>query len=651
MNKIKLTQALWARMTAFFLLVFLTLGIILAAATVVAAAEDNWYFKEPDFYESWLCREPVYRELEVTAMYYRGGYLDHYLADKENGNYLFVLRDNFGTTFVDTWKNAPARRVISGYSIGTYTSYLDQETGETEYREVVADVYVRSPLLQTDEYYALQQLFLFLYHARYAVIIAEIVMLIAAFALFVFLMCSAGHKPGEERCVLIRQDKVPFDLYTVLLIGAGAIWGAALYDGYYSTVVIRFFAVVCSVIFYSILVYAFCMTLAARLKVGKWWQNTVIYRFFRMLFRFIKGVIRGISLTWRVVIVYGIFIFANMIAILLLSSQGSFLGFLIFMTLDLGMLSLLCIVTLQMKTLQKGGEALANGELDHKVNTTNLYYDFKKHGENLNRINEGITKAVNARMKSERFKTELITNVSHDIKTPLTSIINYIDLLKKENLEGTKASEYIEVLERQSAKLKKLTEDIIEASKASAGVITVNAVRTDAVELLNQSLGEYGERLENSQIVAVVNAPEAGAYIHADGRLLWRVFDNILQNICKYAMPGTRAYFDVALAEGMVEITSKNISASELNISAEELMERFIRGDTSRGSEGSGLGISIAKSLTELQGGTFDIQLDGDLFKVVLRFPEYREPAPKSDTAEPADTEGALVKLETRQLH
>ncbi len=623
MARTKLTHALWARITAFFLLVVMTAGVIGCAGTVILAAQGNWYFKEPDYYKSGLCQDTIYRELRYTSSYYENGYLDEYLEQQEEGNYLFVIRDNYGNVFADTLKDAAAERVVSGYTVNTYT-YTDPETGESSQREVVIDAYLRSPLLPVDEYYVFSQLFTFLYGARYGVIVAGLTMLIAAFALFVFLMCSAGHKPGEENCVLIRQDRIPFDLYLTISIFLGAIWGSFVSDAFYSTAVTNFFAVVLSILFYSVLVYAFCMTLAARLKVGKWWQNTVIYRFFRFLYRLLRRIILGMSLTWRVVIAYSFFVLLNTIAVLLLSGNGSFMGFLVFMTLDLGVLALLCIITIQMKTLQKGGEALANGELDHKVNTVNLYYDFKRHGENLNRINEGITKAVDARMKSERFKTELITNVSHDIKTPLTSIINYIDLLKKEPLEGTKAEQYIEVLERQSAKLKKLTEDIIEASKASAGVITVNAERTDVVELLNQSLGEYGERLERSDVTAVLNAPETGAYINADGRLLWRVFDNILQNICKYALPGTRAYFDVTASDGMIEIVSKNISASALNISAEELMERFIRGDSSRGSEGSGLGISIAKSLTELQGGTFTIQLDGDLFKVVLAFPEWK---------------------------
>lgn len=648
MGRIKLTQALWARITAFFLLVILTAGVIGCAVTVLIAAEDNWYYKEPDFYESWICQDSVIREVSYTEAYYRSGYFETYLEEIADGNYFFVIRDDYGTVFEDTRGDASAEKVLSGYFLDTYL-YEDADTGESEQREIVLDAYLRTPLQPVDAFYSLEQFVGFLYGIRYTAIVAGVTMLIVSFALFVFLMCSAGHRPGTERCELIRQDKIPFDLYLAILICVGCIWGAAVSDAIYSTAIVRIVAVSLSILFYAILVYAFCMTLAARLKVGKWWRNTVIYRFFRMIFRFIRKIVLGISLTWRVVIAYCIFVLVNMVAVLLLSGQGSFMGFLIFMTLDLGVLALLCIITIQMKTLQKGGEALANGDLDHKIKTENLYYDFKKHGEDLNRINEGITKAVNERMKSERFKTELITNVSHDIKTPLTSIINYIDLLKKENLEETKAAAYIEVLERQSAKLKKLTEDIIEASKASAGVIAVNAERTDVVELLNQSLGEYGERLEKSRITAVVGAPETGAYIHADGRLLWRVFDNILQNICKYAMPGTRAYFDITVHGGMVEITAKNISASELNISAEALMERFIRGDSSRGSEGSGLGISIAKSLTELQGGVFDIQLDGDLFKVILRFPVYAEPERLDPEAEPGSD--VTVSIEKQASH
>ena len=229
-------------------------------------------------------------------------------------------------------------------------------------------------------------------------------------------------------------------------------------------------------------------------------------------------------------------------------------------------------------------------------------------------------------MKSERMRTELITNVSHDIKTPLTSIINYVDLLKKEGVDSENAPEYLEVIDRQSARLRKLTEDLIEASKASTGNITVNAERTDVNVLLSQANGEYQSKLAARDITTVLSLSETSLFILADGRLLWRVFDNLLGNINKYAQSGTRVYLSSEHdRDGKVRITFRNISHAPLNISGDELMERFVRGDASRNTEGSGLGLSIARSLVELQGGTFDIEIDGDLFKAILTFPSCEE--------------------------
>ena len=236
-----------------------------------------------------------------------------------------------------------------------------------------------------------------------------------------------------------------------------------------------------------------------------------------------------------------------------------------------------------------------------------------------------MTRAVEERIKSERLKTELITNVSHDIKTPLTSILNYVDLLKKEPAASETASEYIAVLDRQARRLKKLTEDVLEASKAATGNIKVELGRTDAVELLGQCLAEYVERFQTANLTAVMQTPGEPAFILADGRLLWRVFDNLLGNIAKYAQPGTRVYAGVTWEGKEVVIALKNISRDALNISEEELMERFVRGDSARTSEGSGLGLSIARSLTELQGGHFGISIDCDLFKAELRFAAVEE--------------------------
>ena len=227
-------------------------------------------------------------------------------------------------------------------------------------------------------------------------------------------------------------------------------------------------------------------------------------------------------------------------------------------------------------------------------------------------------------MKAEHLKTELITNVSHDIKTPLTSIVNYIDLLEKEDIQPEKAKEYVDVLNRQAARLKKLTEDLVEASKASSGSLPVHLAPTDVNVLLSQLAGDYIEKLEGAQLEPIFHPAPSQPVIQADGQLLSRVLGNLFSNICKYAMPGTRVYFESTADEKTVSLTFKNISKYELNIPAEELMARFVRGDRARHTEGSGLGLSIAQSLTELQGGTFRIEIDGDLFKAVVTFPRAR---------------------------
>lgn len=224
-------------------------------------------------------------------------------------------------------------------------------------------------------------------------------------------------------------------------------------------------------------------------------------------------------------------------------------------------------------------------------------------------------------MKAEHLKTELITNVSHDIKTPLTSIVNYVDLLKKEDIPSPEAREYIAVLDRQSHRLKKLTEDLVEASKASSGVLNVDLQPTDVNVLFSQIEGEYQERLAACQLTLVTQPPAPGTVIRADSRLLSRVMDNLVSNICKYALPSTRVYVVSTLSREAVTISFKNVSRDELNISPDKLMERFVRGDASRHTEGSGLGLSIARSLVQLQGGRFDLAIDADLFRADITFP------------------------------
>ena len=269
-----------------------------------------------------------------------------------------------------------------------------------------------------------------------------------------------------------------------------------------------------------------------------------------------------------------------------------------------------------------GVKRVKAGDIKYQIPTNGKKTRLNELAENINSLSDGLENAVNEMTKSERLKTELISNVSHDIKTPLTSIITYVDLIKKEDVQPEKAKEYIEVLDQKSQRLKALTDDLFEAAKASSGAMSMTVETLDVGAFISQGIGEFTEKFEKSNLDVKSNVEKETHFVKADGRLLWRIFENILANVSKYALPGSRVYVDVRKQEGNIILTVKNISAVELNISADELMERFTRGDSSRNTEGSGLGLNIAKSLAELQGGSFHVEIDGDLFKSGLALPE-----------------------------
>jgi len=270
--------------------------------------------------------------------------------------------------------------------------------------------------------------------------------------------------------------------------------------------------------------------------------------------------------------------------------------------------------------LLKGAKHMAQGSLNHQIDTRYLYGCFKDYAAHLNSLAGAAQLAAQRQMKSERMRTELITNVSHDIKTPLTSIINYVDLMKKPHSEEEGVA-YLDVLDRQSQRLKKLITDLMDMSKASSGNMSVELTQVDVVEAVNQALGEFGDKLAQVNLTPVFRHPDLPVTMRADGKLVWRVMSNILNNAVKYAMPHTRLYVDLMVLQGNAVIAVKNISRDQLNVNADELMERFVRGDTSRNTEGSGLGLNIAKSLVEIQSGQMHLMVDGDLFKVTLIFP------------------------------
>lgn len=365
-----------------------------------------------------------------------------------------------------------------------------------------------------------------------------------------------------------------------------------------------------------------------RIRAHEFWKHTLCYYVVRFILKPVKKLCRMVFAPIR----YGFAWIERNVPLFLISMLA--FGFLCLLELiGFGMesigflfiiklieLALLITFIMQYDRIRCAAKAIANGDLSQPVDTSRLMLFFRKHGEDLNNVSNGIEAAVSEKMKSERFRTELITNVSHDIKTPLTSIINYVDLLQKEDIDNGKVREYLDVLDRQSSRLKKLIQDLLEASKASTGSINVELEELDAAVMLSQVAGEYEEKFEKNNLDLIIKNDVTPVMIQADGRHLWRVFDNLMNNINKYAQPGTRVYIDIIPKDSGAIITFKNVSATPLNISSDELKERFVRGDSSRNTEGSGLGLSIAESLIKLMNGTMELTVDGDLFKVTLEF-------------------------------
>ena len=490
----------------------------------------------------------------------------------------------------------------------TFTYALN--TGNTAMVTIAAD------LLRTEEAPSYSYL-LDMWLVEHTALTVILTVLFAALALFFFcfLMASAGHWAGHEGIHLTWLDKIPADVWLIVLLCTFFIGWEAFYYGWGRV----FF---CAAL--VPLVLLFLCAFAAQCKAGTVLRSALIARIARFLWRIVRSlflglwrIARNLPLLWKTALVMAGVFFLEMLFVL--AGYDSVDG--IFVIMKAVELLVALYIALNLRALQKGGEKLARGDFSSPIDTKYLIGDFKRYGQELNDVQSGLEQAVQEQMKAEHLKTELITNVSHDIKTPLTSIVNYVDLLKKENIPSPNAQEYIAVLDRQSHRLKKLTEDLVEASKASSGVLNVDLQPTDVNVLFSQIEGEYQERLAACQLTLVTQPPAPGTVIRADSRLLSRVMDNLVSNICKYALPGTRVYVVSTLSREAVTISFKNVSRDELNISPDELMERFVRGDASRHTEGSGLGLSIARSLVQLQGGRFDLAIDADLFRADITFP------------------------------
>ncbi len=487
---------------------------------------------------------------------------------------------------------------------------------------------IAEELTSPDEYFWFDILIGLMYALKYWIYPIGAAALILSVVCFVFLMSAAGKRKGILEPAPSNLTKVPFEIPTFAAFLA-VPFSFYIIDAVDHDDVALIIATVCVCIAWVIIGIFWLMSLAVRIKLGTLFTNTITYRILRFIWRAlcfvgrgIRAVVRAIPLIWKALLLLGGVSLVEFIIILAAYHKITLLLFWFFGKVIF--VPAIVYFVIMLGNLKKSGKEIADGNIDHKIDTKYLILDLKEHAEDLNRIGEGINIAVDERMKSERMKTELITNVSHDIKTPLTSIINYSDLICREECDNENIKEYSAILHNQSERMKRLIDDLVEASKASSGNLDIMLAECDARVLISQASGEYSQRMTDAGLELVCSLPEEEIRIMADGRRIWRVFDNLMNNARKYALPGTRVYLSLEELGGRAVFKFRNISREPLSVDASELTERFVRGDASRNTEGNGLGLSIAKSMTELQGGDFEITVDGDLFKVTLTFPKVK---------------------------
>ena len=510
------------------------------------------------------------------------------------------------------------------------SQWIVNPPADEEYEILESRVYVDMTLPKKDAFYWRNMITSIAYALRYWVYVIGAAALAISVWSFVFLMRGAGHRKGIEEVVPCWVTRIPGDLFLGAVGLAGFLVLQFTAEGYLFSCSAgeQILSLVMGVPVLTWMFLGTCMDLAVKIKLKTFfntlavvWAAKLLWKLLKYLGALLLSIGKGLPLIWKTALIY---VGINALELVLLLYNWGELDNLVILwaVKNVILFPAILYAALMMRKLQKAGRALAEGDLNYQVDTDRMFLDFKTHGENLNHIGVGMSGAVEERLKSERMKTELITNVSHDLKTPLTNIINYSDLICQETCDNPKIGEYSQVLNRQSERLKRLIEDLVEASKASTGNLEVEMAPCEVGVMLIQVAGEYEERMAQSHLELVTRQPEKPVRIQADGRRLWRVFDNLMTNVCKYSQSGTRVYLTLEENQGNAVISFKNTSREPLDLTAEELMERFVRGDRSRKTEGNGLGLSIARSLTELQNGTMELMVDGDFFKVTLCFPE-----------------------------
>lgn len=625
------------KILCFILCVFFLCATVVSAFGAIFIALEGFYTRT----EEEILWDAVYRDVSIDAnviTFSAASGKDYHVDEvfaKDKTNLRYAVFDDAGNLkmsnfdgkgswdyyfsfeiYKDKFNNWNANLVrsgdtmISGKNIWTFAVYLEEG-------------------FPVDDEYSFSATFVsVLYSLRYWIFAIALGSLALFLTLFITLLCASGRRPDSEEVHAGYLNKIPFD---IILAGACALAIAflVLLDETDHDEIAYAISVIVSLVAAPIILIGLSMSIATRIKQHSLLKNTVVWRICKLVckfFKFIAGeivrIFRALPMIWRGATVLTVNAILDLIFVCMIVDRGfSEIGVFLSLSKTAILFGLGIYAAMFMRRLQKGAQALADGDLSYQTDTKAMYWDFKKHGENLNRISEGMSVAVEKRLQSERMKAELITNVSHDIKTPLTSIINYSSLISDEKCDCEKHAEYSEVLVRKSEHLKRLLDDLVEISKAQSGNLDVELTPCDANVLLTQASGEYIQKCENAGLELITDIPDGRLRIMADSRRIWRVFENLLNNAVKYSLSGSRVYIALSRYGDFARFTFRNTSKTMLNITPDELAERFVRGDSARTTEGNGLGLSIAKSLTELQNGKMDIEIDGDLFKVTLLFP------------------------------
>jgi signal transduction histidine kinase len=485
------------------------------------------------------------------------------------------------------------------------------------------------------------QIFSEYYSYTFPALVIGVVTAIAAIWLFVHILRRSGRISGDDTAVYLTPiDRIPVEILFIvglaeLIVIFAALESMAVSDSRSIAEItsLEYIMVVGCFEGLYLLGITWLLSIVRQVKAGCLWQHSLIRSGYIFCRKLVQTVSRQKNLAAKTAECFAFYLLINGVLILMLilgvdnSAPLASLGALL---LIIGFNVYILILQIRKakgeESIREATKALAEGDLEYVAPKMKRLYTEQEIIDNIDHLSDGLHKAIEKSLYDERMKTELITNVSHDIKTPLTSIINYVELIKREEVDNEKVQHYLEVLDKKSQRLKQLTEDLVEVSRISSGNIELERVPIDFGELLRQAMGEFEDKFTEHELKMVERIPEEAHMIFADGRRTFRIMDNLLQNIYKYAMPGTRVYIDLTCENERVRLEIKNISKAPLNIEVSELMERFVRGDQSRTTEGSGLGLSIARDLVRMQDGEFQIYLDGDLFKVVIEFPEYISP-------------------------